>query len=392
MKRLSQFFLAVLLLAVASASWSACPEGTKKLDKECEATSSSLKDVTEVLLELRDSGPERTKNYAGHESSEEEIRKEIQRQDEVIFEEDLRINLLWEMCPDSTRQTLAGCELDIDVLNEATKEIYELWLDEARDTGEIDELFLIPKEELVQRNAAIREAVERLRQRARSSLPQLSDDPSLNQGVGANSSIAEDISNDLLSYKSGLSSDCPPGTKQTYKGCEGDDSAITKAAKATLKALELLKSANTIKEKVAAKAAIAKAAEELAALRAAIAAEEEKRQTALKARQETDAAKILTDYEAEARAAEKEEILKNPGMTEAEEIAAEDAATSQVESSKPADDATPNRWDDLSEEEQGRALTSSEGARPPGYKTSEEETTKANESHVYDEDGIRVFE
>ena len=71
MKHISKFFLAVLLLTVSAVGWAACPEGTKKLDKECEATSSSLKDVTEVLLELRDSGPERTKNYAGHESSEE---------------------------------------------------------------------------------------------------------------------------------------------------------------------------------------------------------------------------------------------------------------------------------------------------------------------------------
>ena len=42
--------------------------------------------------------------------------------------------------------------------------------------------------------------------------------------------------------------------------------------------------------------------------------------------------------------------------------------------------------------EQAEALTSSEGARPPDHEASEEETAKANESHVYDEDGIRVFE
>jgi hypothetical protein len=394
MKLPSKFFLAVLLLTVASTSWAACPEDTKKLDKGCEPTKNSLKDVTEVLLELRDLGPERTKNSVGNEASEEEIRKEIQRQDEVIFEEDLRINLLWEMCPDSTRQTLEGCKLDVDVLNEATEEIYELWLDEARNTGEINELFLIPKEELVQRNVAIREAVERLRQRARSSLPEVSDDALLNQAAEVNSAMAEDVPNDTLSYKSGSSSDCPLGTKQTYKGCEGDGSAVTEATEATLKALELSQSANTVDEKIAAKAAIEKAAEELVAMRTAIATEEEKRQAALKARQEVDAAKILADYEAEveARAAEKEEILENAVMTETEEIAAEEAATSQAEHSKLADDATPSRWDSLTEEEQAESLTSSEGAKPSGHEASEEETAKANESHVYDEDGIRVFD
>ena len=50
------------------------------------------------------------------------------------------------------------------------------------------------------------------------------------------------------------------------------------------------------------------------------------------------------------------------------------------------------RWDSLSEVEQAEALISTEGARPPGHEASEEETAKANESHVYDEDGIRVFE
>ena len=64
--------------------------------------------------------------------------------------------------------------------------------------------------------------------------------------------------NDSLSYKSGSSSDCPPGTKQTYKGCEGDGSAVTEATEATLKALELSQSANTVEEKVAAKAVIKK--------------------------------------------------------------------------------------------------------------------------------------
>ena len=36
MKRFSRFFLAILLLAIASASWAACPEGTKNNYKgEC---------------------------------------------------------------------------------------------------------------------------------------------------------------------------------------------------------------------------------------------------------------------------------------------------------------------------------------------------------------------
>ena len=85
--------------------------------------------------------------------------------------------------------------------------------------------------------------------------------------------------------------------------------------------------------------------------------------------------KILADYEVktEARAAKK-------------------AAAYQAKHSKLADDATPSRWDNLAEEEQAEALTSSEEARPPGHEASEEETAKANKSHVYDEDGIRVFE
>ena len=104
--------------------------------------------------------------------------------------------------------------------------------------------------------------------------------------------------------------------------------------------------------------------------------------------------KILADYEAktEARAAEKAEILKNAKMTEAEKRAAKKAAADQAKDSKLADDATPSRWDTLSDVEKAEALISTEGARPPGHEASEEETAKANESHVYDEDGIRVFE
>ena len=104
--------------------------------------------------------------------------------------------------------------------------------------------------------------------------------------------------------------------------------------------------------------------------------------------------KILADYEAktEARAAEKAEILKNAKMTKAEKRAAKKAAADQAKHSKPAADATPSRWDTLSEVEKAEALTSSEGERPPNYQASEEETAKANESHVYDENGIRVFE
>ena len=39
MKRLSKFFLAVLLLTVTAVSWGACPEGQKQTYKGCEAIS-----------------------------------------------------------------------------------------------------------------------------------------------------------------------------------------------------------------------------------------------------------------------------------------------------------------------------------------------------------------
>ena len=106
------------------------------------------------------------------------------------------------------------------------------------------------------------------------------------------------------------------------------------------------------------------------------------------------ASEILADYEAktEARAAEKAEILNNAKMTKADKRAAKKAAAYQAKHSNLADDATPSRWDTLSEVEQAEALISTEGARPPGHEASEEETAKANESHVYDENGIRVFE
>ena len=104
--------------------------------------------------------------------------------------------------------------------------------------------------------------------------------------------------------------------------------------------------------------------------------------------------KILADYEAktEARAAEKAEILKNAKMTKADERAVKKAATYQAKHSKLADDATTSRWDTLSDVEKAEALISPDDARPPGHEASEEETAKANESHVYDEDGIRVFD
>ena len=37
MDPLPKFFLAVLLLIMASVSWAACPEGTKQTYKGCEA-------------------------------------------------------------------------------------------------------------------------------------------------------------------------------------------------------------------------------------------------------------------------------------------------------------------------------------------------------------------
>ena len=59
MKRLSKFFLTILLLAIASASWAACPEGQRQTYKGCEAIEEEtteaqpeVKEVTSEKLEL----------------------------------------------------------------------------------------------------------------------------------------------------------------------------------------------------------------------------------------------------------------------------------------------------------------------------------------------------
>ena len=46
MKLLSQFFLAVLLLTVASVSWAACPEGEKQTYKGCKAADEEVTEGT----------------------------------------------------------------------------------------------------------------------------------------------------------------------------------------------------------------------------------------------------------------------------------------------------------------------------------------------------------
>ena len=47
MKRLSKFFLSVLLLTVASVSWAACPEGQKQTYKGCETADEEVTEGTE---------------------------------------------------------------------------------------------------------------------------------------------------------------------------------------------------------------------------------------------------------------------------------------------------------------------------------------------------------
>ena len=365
MKHLSKFFLATLLLTVASVSWAACPEGTKQTYKGCEPTK-SLTEVNAVYKMYEMEGPDgtslpvhlRKRLEEGKDITEEEWREERLRQDRAALKDTILSTFIFEMCPDSTRQTNEGCELELDLLNAAREEVFalEIW------GGEGQDLFT-QLDEVLSTNPAAIKVMERLHKHKEEA-------------------TEREIEKIVFEIKA--KADNQKAHAQTAQVIKANQ----EAAAIVSKAQQLLSEATTPEEKAAAQQLIDAAQavvkirnpNELMAAKVTLSA--------------AQASEILAVYEAktEARAAEKAEILKNAKMTKAEKRAAKKAAADQAKHSKPAADATPSRWDTLSEVEKAEALTSSEGERPPNYQASEEETAKANESHVYDEDGIRVFD
>lgn len=365
MKPLSKFCLATLLLTAASVSWAACPEDTKQTYKGCEPTK-SLTEVNAVYKIYEMEGPDgtslpvrlRKRLEEGKDITEEEWREERLRQDRAALKDAILFTFMVEMCPGDIRETKGGCDLELDLLNESREEVFALknWGNEGQD-------LFTQLDEVLSTNPAAIKVMERLHKHKKE---------------------AEEREREKIIFEIRAKADNQKALAQTVQVIEANQ----EAAAIVSEAQQLLSEATTPEEKAAAQQLIdaAQAVVKIRNPNDLMAAK-----VTLSAAQ---ASEILADYEAktEARAAEKVEILKNAKMTMAEKRAAKKAATDQAKHSKPADDATPSRWDTLSEVEQAEALTSSEGERPPNYQASEEETAKANESHVYDENGIRVFE
>ena len=373
MRTLSKSLLGILLLTFTIVSWAACPEGTEQTYKGCEPTESLL-DVRELFRIYEMEGPDAIDNVyltifgrldpppeEIEELPEEELRKHSVGVNKAILKDNMLWTFMREMCPDSTRQTNDGCELDVELLIEAREEIFALedWVHEGMTTEPLDRLL----DEVLSTNPAAIKVMERLHKHKKE---------------------AEEREREKIIFEIKAKADNQKAVAQTVQVIEANQ----EAAAIVSEAQQLLSEATTPEEKAAAQQLIDAAQavvkirnpNELMAAKVTLSA--------------AQASEILADYEAktEARAAEKVEILNNANMTKAEKRAAKKAAAYQAKHSKPAADATPSRWDTLSEVEKAEALTSSEGERPPNYQASEEETAKANESHVYDEDGIRVFD